>query len=246
MRASVGQRTRVSAPGTITDFATEQIRDRIVLGLLPASERLPVGDLAEELGISRVPLREAVRQLEAEGLVDNVPRRGTIVRGMQVSEIYDTLLMMARIEGIAVERAVEGDHGTLLLRMRESLDLMEQYIEQGQVTRALEFLEAHRLFHYSLFAAAGEGGILCQHLCMMWNTAERYVNAARTHERIRCSHQEHRLLLEAIEAGDAAEADKVLLTHVENAWISVREMLVGRGFDVDDWPETLEGESACR
>ncbi|WP_081792337.1 GntR family transcriptional regulator [Rhodococcus wratislaviensis] len=59
---------------------TKRIRDRIVLGVLQPGEKLSVYSLADELGVSRVPLREAVRQLEAESHVDNVPRRGTVVR----------------------------------------------------------------------------------------------------------------------------------------------------------------------
>src|SRR5215813_752756 len=83
-------------PETITEFVVDQIRDRIVLGKIKPGEKLSVYSLAEEFGVSRVPLREAVRQLEAESLVDNLARRGTIVRPLNLGDITDAYEILKR------------------------------------------------------------------------------------------------------------------------------------------------------
>ncbi|RYF56462.1 MAG: GntR family transcriptional regulator, partial [Comamonadaceae bacterium] len=120
MAEKVSSRNRNSddPPGTVTDFVTERIRDRIVLGMLQPGEKLSVYSLADELGVSRVPLREAVRQLEAESLVDNLPRRGTVVRPLSVADVTDAFQILDLIEVIAAQRAASASDNAAAKEMR--------------------------------------------------------------------------------------------------------------------------------
>ncbi|KRE38971.1 hypothetical protein ASG73_00970 [Janibacter sp. Soil728] len=226
-----------ASPPTVTEFVTEQIRDRIVLGQLKPDQRLSVYSLAEELGVSRVPLREAVRQLEAESLVVNVPRRGTVISALSGNDIHDAFVMLNRIENLAAERAALNP-GDVAQDMRYWLDRMAELVDQGVPAASPDMLHAHRAFHFALFRAAGKEGLLFRHLCMLWNTAERYVINSRTDKRLHAAHCEHTTLTEKIEAGDGAGAIEALETHLNAAWEATKVYLSSQ--DIEGYPEDLD------
>lgn len=203
-----------SAPDTIVNYVTEQIRRRIVLGQLVPGERVPLYALAEEFGVSRVPLREAVRQLEAEGLLDNVPRRGAIVRELNRRDLEDAFRVLNDVEIVAVKRAARVADASVIAEMRYWSERMHGL---GEARVSEEMLEAHRAFHFALFDAAGEG-ILLRHLKMLWHTCERYVmHGMPDPERQKSSQEEHLQLIDLVEAGDAAGASKLLASHLKNS-----------------------------
>ena len=207
-------RTRSAAPETIVDYVTEQIRRRIVLGKLVPGERVPLYALAEEFGVSRVPLREAVRQLEAEGLLDNVPRRGAIVRELNRRDLEDAFRVLNDIEIVAVKRAARNSDASVIADMRYWSERMHGL---GQDRVSEEMLEAHRAFHFALFDAAGDG-ILLRHLKMLWHTCERYVmHGMPDVDRQHSSQDEHLQLLDLVEARDAKGASKLLEHHLKNS-----------------------------
>lgn len=218
-------------PETVTTFVVEQLRDRIVLGQIQAGQKLSVYSLAEELGVSRVPLREAVRQLEAESLVDNLPRRGTVVRPMSIADITDAYEILKRIEVIAAQRAATAEEPAIAKEMRYWLDNMAMLAERGIPDASVEMLHAHRAFHFALFKGAGEG-VLQKHLCMLWNTCERYVINSRTPERRVASAQEHAEIVRQIEARDLNGVEAALARHIEASMAGTMESLNKIGIDV--------------
>ncbi|WP_020495918.1 GntR family transcriptional regulator [Sciscionella marina] len=203
------------APGTTTDFVTEVIRNRIVLGELGPGQKVPVYELADELGVSRVPLREAVRELEAESLVDNLPRRGTVVRELRVTDLRDTFEILHAIEPIATRRCAESGDEEIVRAMRYWLTQMRELAKRKVPQTSAEMLHAHREFHFALFRAAGDG-VLQRHLCMLWNTCERYVmNSLPNRRRQADAASEHEQLVERIEAHDPDGAVEVLHRHLD-------------------------------
>ncbi|MFJ3339170.1 GntR family transcriptional regulator [Streptomyces sp. NPDC086766] len=219
----------IKTPGTITDFATEEIRNRIVLGVLGPGQKVPVYELADELGVSRVPLREAVRQLEAEALVDNLPRRGTVVRALSLSDLNDSFQILQAIEPIAARRAAEAQDDAIVTSMEHWLGEMQQLAKQKVPQVSNEMLHAHREFHFAFFRAAGEG-VLQRHLRMLWNTCERYVmNSLPNPERLVASAREHAELVERIKAGDPDGTAGALHRHLDASLSSALEYLVAAG-----------------
>jgi DNA-binding GntR family transcriptional regulator len=215
-------------PETVTEFVTEQIRDRIVLGSLQPGQKLSVYDLAAEFGVSRVPLREAVRQLEAESLVDNLPRRGTLVRPLTVEDVSDAFEILDKIEVIAARRAAMSSDGSTAREMRHWLDQMQALSDRGVPPISEEMLHAHRAFHFALFESSGEG-VLQRHLCMLWNTCERYVINSRTEERQASAAAEHSLIVEKIEARDPNGTAEALKKHIDAALAGTMTYLENRG-----------------
>lgn len=215
-------------PDTVTEFVVEQVRDRIVLGKVKPGQKLSVYSLAEEFGCSRVPLREAVRQLEAESLVDNLPRRGTVVRALNLADITDAFLILQRIEVIAAQRAATGDDSTIAKDMRYWLDTMTQLTEQGVPEISDAMLHAHRAFHFASFRGAGEG-VLQRHLHMLWNTCERYVINSRTPGRSKAAALEHGEIARQIEAKDPDGVAAALAVHLAASKSATMECLNAMG-----------------
>ncbi len=219
----------LSAPGTITEFVTEQIRDRIVLGILPPGGKLSVYQLAEELGVSRVPLREAVRQLEAESLVDNVARRGTIVRPLNLQDVCDSFEILDSIEVIAARRAAESSDQATVAAMRLHLNEMQVAAERTGQSISREMLKAHREFHFAFFRASGEG-VLQRHLRMLWNTCERYViNSAPDRERQAAAAREHAEMVRQIEARNPEGTVEALREHLQASLASALQYVERSG-----------------
>ncbi|MFD2472660.1 GntR family transcriptional regulator [Amycolatopsis silviterrae] len=202
------------APGTITEFVAQELRNRIVLGVLPPGAKVPVYELAAELEVSRVPLREAVRQLEAESLVENLPRRGTVVRELSVRDLRDAFEILQRIEPIAARRAAAPENAGVVDAMEFWLRKMQELSDRKVPLVSPEMLEAHREFHFALFRAGGEG-VLQTHLCILWNTCERYVMSSLPDlDRQAAAAAEHAELVRRIRAGDADGATEVLAAHL--------------------------------
>jgi DNA-binding GntR family transcriptional regulator len=228
-RAGKTLRVGDGAPGTITEFVTEVIRDRIVLGTLPPGSKLSVYELAEELGVSRVPLREAVRQLEAESLVDNLARRGTVVRSLNVQDVRDSFEILNLIEPIAARRAAESTDEDILRAMRDSLQEMQELADRRLPQVSREMLQAHREFHFAFFRATGEG-VLQRHLRMLWNTCERYVvSSVPDLERQAAAAREHAEMFRQIEARDPEGSTKALQEHLEASLASALTYLQRSG-----------------
>ena len=224
----------LSAPGTITEFVTEQIRDRIVLGILPPGSKLSVYQLAEELGVSRVPLREAVRQLEAESLVDNLARRGTVVRPLNIQDVQDSFEILDSIEVIAARRAAEFSDESTIAAMRFHLEQMRLASQRPFHDATREMMNAHRQFHFAFFNAAG-AGVLQRHLRMLWNTCERYViNSYPDLERQAEAAREHAEMVRQIEAKDPEGTVRVLREHLRASLNSALGYLDSNGIATAD------------
>src|SRR5207248_2404880 len=96
---------RLPAHPTVREVAYRRLRQLIVDGTLPPGQRIFENELADQLGISRTPLREALRQLETEGLVKPSARRGAIVSGLSAPEMEEEFLIRATLEGLAIRLA---------------------------------------------------------------------------------------------------------------------------------------------
>ncbi len=122
----------------------EALMDAIVSGELAPGERIVETRWARELGVSQSPIREAIRELELIGLVENIPYKGCIVRKLTSKDIVDTYKIRIALETMAVCEAVHHDMEELLPKMKEALVEMEEGANQGDMRR---FIEADVSFH---------------------------------------------------------------------------------------------------
>ena len=199
---------------SVVDQVYVAIRDRITSGSLPRGARVHQEDLAEELGVSRTPVREALRRLAAEGLVEMRTNRGARVADIDQGGMrgaYDARLV---VEPGAARLAARRRLPEPLARMRAAV------AAQRRSLRSVErSFEANREFHLALVAASGNDYLL-QLVERLWVArigGTIYERQVETQERMVLDVREHEQILEAIEAGDARRAESLTRRHLADA-----------------------------
>lgn len=201
-------------PVTLGEFVLDELRRRIVLGDYPPGTRLTIDSLARDLDSSPMPVREAVHELEAEGLLDTAPHKGAVVAGFRRRDIEDAYEMLATMEVLVVERAAQAATAEQVSEMRHWLEEMRRLLGRPY---GEEMLETHRAFHFALFDGAGEG-VLLRHVRMLWHVCERYVFAAMPdNDRPARGQEEHERLVELVEQHDVNGIAEHLRMHLANS-----------------------------
>lgn len=192
---------------TLREQIVESIRNAIVNGKLPAGERIAEPDLAERFGISRTPIREAIRQLESEGFITVVPRKGAIVASLSardVSEFYDLKMIL---EGYAARQAAAVISEKDLQRMETVNVQMEAAARKQDVRRVIEL---HNEFHGIFVAAGGNERLhaIVQNLVMQFQRF-RLILATKGRS-LDGSIRQHGEIIEALRARDAERAESLV------------------------------------
>nr|WP_244962861.1 GntR family transcriptional regulator [Cryobacterium roopkundense] len=203
-----------SVPQTGGQAAFETLRARILSGELPAHATLREQALAEELGVSRTPVREALRRLDAAGLVEFVPNRGATVLAWTIEQMRETYFMRAALEsraaGLAAVRIEAADLQLLELLIERMEDFVLATDDAGIASLAL--LNAQ--FHQTIVVAAGSAQLLA--LTESVSRVPMMESRFRTHGaeyRARSNHQ-HRDIVSALTSGDALWAEVAMRSHI--------------------------------
>jgi len=199
---------------TKAEVAYELVREQVLRGDLVPGAVIPQAALARELGVSTTPLREALRRLMTEGLVELDAHRDARVTRLTVEEARDLIEIRRSLDPLAAGLAAER-------RTRDDLALIRQAADELQPLRTdpgpAELL-THRRFHVAIYSAS-HNQLLVQSLDGLWDKADRYRRLAledgRTEEDLHRTHTEHLTLVDAIAAGDSRTATEVMLAHVE-------------------------------
>jgi DNA-binding GntR family transcriptional regulator len=186
------------------------LRDQIVDGDRAPGSRLVERELAEELGVSRVPVREALRALVAEGLVTPRPRTWAVVRTFAPDDVAQLLEVRAALEVLAARRAAERRAPDDVAALADALAREDDAAARGDGTAARR---AAADFHEALLAAAGNG--VLDELTAVTASRSRWLLGQ--HEDLAGMADEHRLLLGAIRAGDADAAARRVVDHLETS-----------------------------
>jgi DNA-binding GntR family transcriptional regulator len=207
---------------TVTSLAVAMLRDRILHGAYPEGEPLRQDALAKELGVSRIPVREALRQLEAEGLVTFNPHRGAIVSSLSLAEIEETFSLRAEIEGDLLRRALPRLGDEQLRRAAEILDGYQRALRTGDITAWGEF---NWQFHSLLYAPA-ERPVTMGIVQRLHQQSDRYLRMqlALTHGESRAN-EEHRAILAAVRRHDGKRAVALMKQHILGAGRSLLDFL---------------------
>jgi DNA-binding GntR family transcriptional regulator len=187
-----------------------ELRRRILAGELEPGSRLVVRRLAEDFGCSDIPVREALRSLEGDGLIDIAPYRGAQVRVYRADEVREAYLIRASLEGAATGAAADFiDDGTL--------DQLERLIEQIDEVLATEdvvaFSALNREFHELIFSACPYQR-LHELIVNVWDGHVGMLTVLRLRkERLHRSNEEHRAILRALRARDGDTAARLAQEH---------------------------------
>lgn len=198
----------VQRPQTLADQVAKVLREAIVDGGLAAGSSLRQDDLAERLGFSRMPIRDALRQLEAEGLVEIHPTRGAHVASMDATEIREIYLLRELLECEALRLSLPRLSAARLDEAAVALARIDADPDVGH------WGVLNRAFHLALYSASGNArllGLIEAH----HNAADRYVRILLSNLDYRHrSQSEHRDLLAAARRGDVEAAVAALRRHL--------------------------------
>ena len=154
----------------MAEAALERLREAIILGELTPGTPLRLEDLAERLGMSSSPIREAVRQLEALGLAEHVPHHGAKVMALDVEELRELFSIRLALEGMAVRRAATLFEERDAESARGHLSAYDEARRRGDIRVAVR---AHGAFHFALYEAARSPWLL-RLIRPAWDSCERY------------------------------------------------------------------------
>jgi DNA-binding GntR family transcriptional regulator len=212
----------------LVDRLAGAIQTRVLSGDVPVGSRLRQEALAEEFGVSRTPVREALRKLQATGLVELLPNRGAIVRGPSAREIREAYEVRAELEGLAAELAAGRISDRDLLRLREAQALFRRSVETLIARRARRpqpwkdesvWVQANDLFHQAILDAAGNER-LSDTIADLHRSFPRDLTWAALSQSSRLLEEnveQHEAILEAIERRDPVEARQRMIEHVRSA-----------------------------
>ncbi|AEG61679.1 GntR family transcriptional regulator [Desulforamulus ruminis] len=198
----------------VRDKVYKRLRQAIVEGRLKPGERLIERKFAQLLGVSRTPVREAIRILESEGLVVNLPRVGAVVAQVTDTEVMEVYRIRAVLEGLAARMAAEKIKPEEMNALTGRLEA----IEQLALKKRLGELEGvHLEFHKVIYQAACSPR-LYEMIISLIDYITRYTRVGYCHPgRLEEATREHRQLLEAIKRKDGVLAERVAREHIDNS-----------------------------
>ncbi|WNC16342.1 GntR family transcriptional regulator [Brevibacillus brevis] len=183
------------------------LREAILRGHFKPGERLVQEELASSLGVSRMPVREALRKLETEGLVIIEPHRGAIVKSLTVEDIQEIYGLRAQMEKMAVEMSVEH-------MAQEDIDELERLVvAMERSTDSSEYIERNIEFHRVLISCCPWRRLVA-FIETLWNGFPQQTPQMLS-DQTEKSKKEHREILQAVQQRDAAEAGRLVYGHIK-------------------------------
>ena len=206
---------------SLADQIFEHLEKDILVGKYERGEILTEIKLSETLGVSRTPIREAMRRLEQEHIIKATPK-GSMVVGISPADIEAIYEMRMRIEGLAASYAAKNATEEDLVALREVLELQKFYIDKKDPEK---IMDCDSKFHKMVYEATGSVP-LCNTLTELHKKIIKFrrVSVEMT-ERAKLSYEEHLKVYEAIAARDADKADKLMTEHVSYARENIRKKI---------------------
>ena len=198
----------------LRDVVFENLREAILEGHLKPGQRLMEVQLAEQLGVSRTPIIEAIRKLELEGLVVMLPRKGAYVANMSFKDLIDVLEIRSSLEGLAASLAAERLREEDISDLERVAKEFEKSVREADIDNVLK---KDVEFHEKIFLMANNKK-LYQLITSLWEQVHRFrVTYVSNYDASLSLVDEHNRILEAIKSGDCELAKKYATEHIEIA-----------------------------
>jgi DNA-binding GntR family transcriptional regulator len=206
---------------SLVDNVTERLRAALLSGEIQPGERIRVTALEKRFGVSHIPIREALRRLETEGLVVTLPQRTAVAAGVDVADLDGLYDLRRMIEGEVAERAARLMTPEALAKLKDALAALEE--AATDVSSPL-FWQRHNEFHWALLEPAATAWVR-RVLEQAWSAAERYVRLFVS-ETVDRAMREHRGLVTACERGQPERVRELLLAHLDRSERTIRNGLL--------------------
>ena len=215
---------------TLHDELAERLRDLIIEGDLAPGEKLSEKDLCEQFGVSRTPLREALKVLSTEGLVLLTPHRGAAVSKLTLADLEEAFPIMGALEAISGELACARITDREISHLRALHDAMVTRHRAGDLAG---YFELNQRIHQGILDAAGNPTLTQMQRALAGRVRRARYMANMTPERWAKAVAEHEDIIRAIEGRQAERLGLLLKTHLANKLVTVREALTGEAVEDD-------------
>ena len=211
--------------GSLGNKIFDILRDRILNDEYEHVQKLNELALANELKISRTPIREALKQLELEGLVESIPNKGVYVKGFSPRDIDDMFEIRLALEGLAIQLAIDRMDEVHLAKIKDVFELMEFYTAKKEQEKINDL---NILYHETIYQATQS-----QYFEQLLKDVHYYVSVTSRHsitqpERLETALIEHRAILEAIIEGNKEKANETIQKHIRKTQMLVRHYYANR------------------
>ena len=222
----------MSDGAALVDRLAAEIQARVLAGEFASGSRLRQATLATEFGVSRTPVREALRKLQAAGVVELEPNRGAVVRGPSAREVREAYEVRAELEGLAAELATTRIRDEELRRLREAQRLFRRSVktllawkrtqrdgEAPPEDAHAEWIRGNDLFHLAILEAAGNERLRATlaDLHVSFPRDLTWIVLGESSHLLEENVRQHGAILDAIERRDADEARRLMTEHVRSA-----------------------------
>ncbi|MBZ0288524.1 MAG: GntR family transcriptional regulator [Anaerolineae bacterium] len=208
---------------TVAAMVQERIRDAILNGTLPAGSRLDQNRLAEDLNVSLVPVREALKKLEGEGFVQIIPRRGAFVAESSPEDMEDLYFTRGLLEGQAAYHAAPNLTDADLSRLDQLFRTMSMALAADDF---VYFNQTNHDFHFIIYRAAGSKYLLSM-IENLWDLAQRYrYRYMFLKDQAAVIQSEHQAILAACHARDAKALRDAMTYHMRQTYVGVRRYVL--------------------
>ena len=194
----------------------QQIKEDILNGVYKENDELRENTIAKTLGVSRTPVREALRQLELEGLVKIIPNRGAFVTGITKEDVKDIYAIRSLLEGLCARWATEHITEKEIDELEEIILLSEFHLRKSKSEKSQQVTELDGKFHEILYQASNSR--ILKHVLSDFHKYVRLARKASVTDPSRAekSIEEHKRILEAIRSKDADRAEALANEHMMN------------------------------
>ncbi|HKY46618.1 MAG TPA: GntR family transcriptional regulator [Acidimicrobiia bacterium] len=202
---------------SLVEHALTSMRERILSGEYPPGSRLRLHVLAQETGASLIPVREALRVLETERLIETIPNRGARVVPLSITDMNDLYAVRILLEAEAVRAAVPIDGKT----EKELLRILSKMKVAVKENETKEIIRLNQEFHFGIYRRSNSQWLLYL-IDLLWNHTERYQRLSLSF-RHDAADREHRAILKALAAGQSEEAAIAMRDHLRTTATLVAE-----------------------
>jgi DNA-binding GntR family transcriptional regulator len=204
------------------DAIVSRVRDMIIEGTLSPGMRIHEGHLGQELGVSRTPLREALKYLASEGLLELAPGRGAVVRSFSAKDVEDSLIVLANMENLAGRLACLHASDEAIRDIRR---LHDEMMQRYAVRDRLSYFKLNQNIHSAILKASGNDPLCNVHGVLQARLRRiRYVGN-ESPEKWAAAVADHENMIAALETRDGERLATVLANHMKNTWDRVRDSL---------------------
>ena len=203
---------------TVKSTLVEELRDAIILGEYVPGQHLRLEDIATRFDISTTPVREALRDLEVEGLVTIFPHRGAVVTQLSADDLLDIYEVRATLEEMATRLAVPNIDEATLAQLELYIEQMDNHL--GELTTLVKM---NHTFHFTLYCASGRRH-LCELTSILRRRTQHYLHAYISDlGGMPVAQEEHRAVIDACRSGETELAARIIYEHVTHVGNSIIE-----------------------